>query len=228
MVDELEVINNINEVNRLLLDSLNTNKVQFGPFRGMQLLKDSVWDPQAIGLKLLGLYEYELHSTFFKAIERQPKTIVNVGCAEGYYAIGMALALLNSKVYAVDIDKQSLVLCREAIKLNQVTDRVRIPNSEKFIPKNPSLMIVDCESCEDKLFAVPEKYTNSDLIIECHELEIPGITLALEARFKDSHDIEVINPLEDFKFTFTINNVELFLQENRWGGIKWLVAWSRK
>ena len=73
--------------NRLLAASRAT--VQTGPFAGMKYVCQSTG---ALCPKLLGCYESELHPAIAKAISRQPKNIINVGCAEGYYAIGMARA----------------------------------------------------------------------------------------------------------------------------------------
>lgn len=54
------------------------------------------------------------------------RTVINVGCAEGYYAIGMARAMPDSHIYAYDIDEEAQCLCRKMAKLNSVAERVTI------------------------------------------------------------------------------------------------------
>ena len=41
------------------------------------------------------------------------QTVVNVGCAEGYYAIGMARLMPNSLFLAFDINPKAIECCRE-------------------------------------------------------------------------------------------------------------------
>jgi hypothetical protein len=51
--------------------------------------------PQAVGSalipKLLGCYEAELHGVIACALNTTYDTIIDIGCAEGYYAVGLAL-----------------------------------------------------------------------------------------------------------------------------------------
>jgi len=56
------------------------------PFAGMRLMRATSWGDGDLAPKLLGYYEAELHPAMAKAVARNPKTIVNIGCAEGYYA----------------------------------------------------------------------------------------------------------------------------------------------
>ena len=50
--------------------------------------------------KLLCCYEAELHPAIERAAARNPQLIVTIGCAEGYYAVGMARVLLAARVHA--------------------------------------------------------------------------------------------------------------------------------
>jgi len=64
------------------------NIVQAGPFAGMLLTGDTSWD--AVGdetSKLLGFYEEEIDPHLEQAIAAKPDLVLNVGCAEGYYAV---------------------------------------------------------------------------------------------------------------------------------------------
>jgi hypothetical protein len=47
--------------------------------------------------KFLGTYERELYSVIERAIELAPRYVLNIGCAEGFYAVGLALRLQMPK-----------------------------------------------------------------------------------------------------------------------------------
>ena len=79
-------------------------RVQRGPFSGMTIVPKTSWGDGDSAAKLLGVYEDELHPAVEDAIKRNPDLILNVGCAEGYYGIGLAARLPESHVIAVDIN----------------------------------------------------------------------------------------------------------------------------
>src|SRR5262249_28724052 len=76
-------------------------RIAAGPFRGMRLDYDAMPVP-AYSPKLIGTYEQELHPAIERAIDRSPSHILNVGCAEGFYAVGMAMRLPHAMIYAAD------------------------------------------------------------------------------------------------------------------------------
>jgi len=100
--------------------------VQFGPFAGMRLPDESSWSGGDGSSKLLGCYEQELHSTVEKAIARQPEVLINIGCAEGYYAVGLARRLPTAQVFAFDTDEKAQSICRLAAQLNGVENQLVI------------------------------------------------------------------------------------------------------
>src|SRR5215831_3414954 len=63
---------------------ITDDTITAGPFKGARLPVS--WRDR--GSKLLGFYEQELHPFIEAVIEWKPDVVVNVGCAEGYYAIG--------------------------------------------------------------------------------------------------------------------------------------------
>jgi hypothetical protein len=60
--------------------------VAAGPFAGMKL--DYELFPKHTSPKFLGTYEQELHGGIERAIKLYPRYVSNIGCAEGFYAIG--------------------------------------------------------------------------------------------------------------------------------------------
>src|SRR5918997_1281919 len=71
--------------------------VQAGPFRGMRysprLTASDTLLSHTLLPKLVGCYEVELHDTLAAVFKRKYRQVINIGCAEGYYAVGLALNL---------------------------------------------------------------------------------------------------------------------------------------
>lgn len=85
--------------------------VASGPFAGM---KFTVGNSEGCFLpKLLGCYELELHQHIMALRkQRQYDVIVDVGAAEGYYAVGLARLFPEARVLAHDTDEKSKPLLR--------------------------------------------------------------------------------------------------------------------
>src|SRR5579859_5362525 len=60
-------------------------RVRSGPFAGMRYVDASIGS--AYLPKLLGIYERELHPVIEEACASRPGLIVDLGAAEGYYAV---------------------------------------------------------------------------------------------------------------------------------------------
>ena len=71
---------------------------QSGPFAGMSCISEAICS--SLVPKLLGSYESELHQVLNQILETDYQNVIDIGCAEGYYAVGLALRLPNARVYA--------------------------------------------------------------------------------------------------------------------------------
>ena len=176
--------------------------VQTGPFAGMILPVNHTWgDGMDISSKLLGFYEQELHGCIEEAIASKPDLILNVGCAEGYYAIGMAMRAAGSKVLAFDINERAQAVCRQYALANHVNDRLQVMGELRaedleahLHGSSKTFLVVDCEGGELDLLqpnATPSLLF-STLLVECHDFANPLITKTLVERFSPSHRITVI------------------------------------
>ncbi|HEY5912468.1 MAG TPA: hypothetical protein VJA21_17840, partial [Verrucomicrobiae bacterium] len=76
--------------------------------------------------KLIGCYEAELHPFIEAAIGRHHTTIIDIGCAEGYYAVGLLFRLKHARAIAFDLDPRAQQLCRDLAALNAVSDRLSV------------------------------------------------------------------------------------------------------
>lgn len=173
--------------------------VQHGIFKGMKLLKKSKWGDGDLGGKLMGIYENELFPIIEQAIADEHDLIINYGCAEGVYGIGMAMKLPNSKIVMFDIDQDLLDIAKENAKLNNVNNvefSSNCNNTEYFESllsqaKNP-FVIMDCEGYEDfmlNLESVPT-LSRTSLIVEMHDFMKPGLTNNLVYKFNETHSLE--------------------------------------
>ncbi|MBL7933881.1 MAG: methyltransferase [Bacteroidia bacterium] len=155
--------------------------------------------------KLLGSYELELQPAFEEIISKQYDQILDVGCAEGYYAVGLAMRIPKATVYAYDIEAEARDLTGKMAKLNGVADRVKIESScttqtlASFPFKGRSIIISDCEGYEKNLFTKDclANLKNTDLLIETHDFMDVTISTYLEELFSKTHDLEIIRSLGD-------------------------------
>ena len=191
-------------------------KVRHGFFKGMRYPQFKSCG-SALFPKLLGTYEREVHPVLEK-ICRQPYTdIVNIGCAEGYYAVGLAMRIPNAKVYAFDVNQEAIRLCREMAALNGVGDRVITgafcdPAVLKAIPfTGTALIVCDCEGYEKKLFTseIVKFLAPHDVFVEVHDGVDINISSTMRRLFEPTHRIEVIESLDDIKKAKTYSYPEL-------------------
>jgi SAM-dependent methyltransferase len=174
--------------------------VMSGPFSGMRLRQRAV---EGASLpKLLGSYEHELHETIEAACRRDIDLVVNLGCADGYYAVGLARRMPNVTVVAVDIDEEARDVCAEVAALNGVEDRVRVSAelgadelqallAGAISQGRNCLVLCDTEGAEDELLdpASCRSLSACDVLVELHAVARPGITSRLPERFAATHDV---------------------------------------
>ena len=176
-------------------------EVQHGVFKGMKLLNKGMWGDSDIGGKLLGIYEDELHGCLRRFLDFKPDLIVNYGCAEGFYGIGMARLLPNTKVVMIDIDENCLNIAKENAELNNLQNvefNATCNNLEYFefllASSEHPLIIMDCEGYEHLMLDpinVPS-LNKASIIVEMHDCIYDGLTEQVANRFTASHSLEVI------------------------------------
>src|SRR5262245_44644341 len=72
-------------------------EVLTGPFQGLLFVNITGWG--TLTSRWLGCYEAELHPWIEAAVGRGYQRIINIGCAEGYYACGFAQRLRSAEVF---------------------------------------------------------------------------------------------------------------------------------
>ena len=196
--------------------------------------------------KLLGSYESELNGVFEEIFRNTYTTIIDVGCAEGYYAVGLARRFPNATVYAFDVNPAARELCRAMAAENGVEERVVIgefcrPDTLLEMDlQDGALIICDCEGYETTLFNddVVRHLKTSDIVVELHDCDDIGISSFVEGQFKFSHNIRSILSVDDIQKAKTYQYPELegcslplrhyLLAEKRRSIMEWFYIRSRK
>jgi hypothetical protein len=178
-----------------LYNSAEEVRVLTGPFAGMKYHNTSSFGP--ITPKWLGSYESEIQDLVEQMCKDQYENIVNVGSAEGYYAVGFACKSTMSRVLAFDIDPLARREVVELAKRNGVSDRLDVGSAcwrLDWVPRGKNLLFVDIEGAEVE-FLDPRStpyLLEFDILVELHELA--RLARDLEAlfreRFGSTHVIE--------------------------------------
>jgi hypothetical protein len=171
--------------------------IQSGPFAGMPYV--STARGSVYPAKLIGSYEIEIHDFIKRIMATSYPVIVDIGCAEGYYAVGFAKHKPNTIVYAFDMDDRAIELCRQLAAKNGVAERVITrgrcdPADLAALPLANSLVFCDCEGFEAELLrpeAIPQ-LREADVLVELHDCFAPGVTEMIRSRFAATHDIEIV------------------------------------
>jgi len=187
-------------------------RVRSGPFLGMRYIDNSVGS--AYIPKLLGIYERELHRVIESACNAGFSLIVDIGAAEGYYAVGMATRNPGARVEAFEMDPTGLKALKEMAALNGVGDRISIRGKcevstlQSTLEHEPGryLIICDVEGYEETLLdpCLVTTLGAASILVELHDFLIPGITDLLKERFSSTHRIEHIwqEPRDSSDFPF--------------------------
>jgi hypothetical protein len=168
--------------------------VQSGPFAGLSFPRRAVGHGLLLP-KLIGTYEDELHSAIEAAVGRDPELVIDIGAAEGYYAVGLARRLPGRPVIAVDTDPEARRLCAHVAEHNGVTDAVEVragvgaAEFRTLIDRKRVLAVVDCEGCEGDLITGGdrESLAATELIIEVHDFVRPGTSERLIEHLAGTH-----------------------------------------
>jgi hypothetical protein len=224
-------------VARRVADELGLT-VRSGPFEGMQYVERAVGAPHladCLPAKLLGCYEQELHPAIERQLQAGYSTIVNVGAADGYYAVGLALRAPEARVHAFEVDEGRRELCEEIARVNGVAERVETGGAcaPEWLAalEGDCLLVMDCEGCEVSLLG-PEQAASlpgSALIVELHDFIDPRSSSVAD-RFRGTHEVKLVDAAARHCGQFPEleflgwKNRELAVSEVRSHSTRWLVA----
>lgn len=193
-VFELSVAHRVSALGRSLVSALG-DTVATGPFAGMRY-QPGVSEGCVIP-KMLGCYEQELHEEMLRVAAESYDTVLNIGCAEGYYAVGLARLLPGALVHASDIDPKARERAAGNARQNGVEDRIRIAGEFAYgdfatYAGRRVFLICDIEGAEYELLdpAKAPALSSFDMVVELH----PGAACSAEefiARFAATHECRI-------------------------------------
>lgn len=170
--------------------------VLHGPFAGLEYGEDVT---QAA--KLAGVYERELHGAVEELVAAAPGVVVNVGCGEGYYAVGLARRLPQSAVLAHDLNPDERSRCADLARRNGVADRVDVRglcdvDALNALPADGVALVLDCEGAELDLLRpdlVPAM-ASWPVLVELHDFDGLEASTTIPARFARTHEVVRLEP----------------------------------
>lgn len=168
--------------------------VQAGIFAGMEYSSQAT--EGSLLARLVGSYEAGLAPHIEETVADGIDCVIDVGCAEGYYAVGLARRYPHLTVHAHDISEKAQAACRELANRNGVANRVIVGGEfkptdfESFSHRRP-LVLVDAEGAELDILRpdISPSLARMVLIVETHDVWRPGARAELLERFTPSHEI---------------------------------------
>ncbi len=195
------------QLHRQILDRIERpGEVVQGPFRGMRYI--SVAYCSEVLPKLLGTYECELVPAIEAICGAGCDRIVDIGAAEGYYAVGMALRNPEAMIIGFEMNPTARFYLRRLSRSNGVEDRIQIEGTcdtetlrEALEGAHLPAVICDCEGAEDGLLRPDrvESLRRALIVVETHDgMEtgdgvLEGVSRRIQERFASSHHVEVID-----------------------------------
>jgi hypothetical protein len=184
---------------RWLVLATSLQRVVAGPFTGTRLDLSPLSQRQLLGY-ILGTQELELHDVMEQIIARQYGAILNIGAADGYYAVGLAVRSPRTQVAAFEMLAELHPIIVRTARANRVEERVSVHGKCDLsafrtvlqTASHPILVLMDVEGGELALLDPLEatELEDVDILVETHDMFAPGCTETLTRRFQPTHNIE--------------------------------------
>ena len=184
---------------RLLQRLKKSQTVVGGPFKGMRSHGEAVCG--AVAPKIMGVYESELAPFFVKSSAIPFQHIIDIGAAEGYYAVGCAMLWPQATVTAFETTEEGRRLFIRNVKLNGLQSRVNVMGycgqeqlQASMFNGPPSLVIVDIEGAESHLLkpqSIPT-LANAHIIVEIHDYLDGSLGDTVSSQLDSTHVVEEV------------------------------------
>lgn len=169
-----------------------------GPFAGTRTLGTSAGSVSSP--KILGTYEMELHPLWSAGWLGRFRTIVNLGCGEGFYLAAIAHLLRSHRLplpslSGYDLDPSALAKARRLLAANGVESATLAATGwedDLAADAAPVLLLCDIEGAEATALdpaAVP-RLASTAIVCEVHDDPGSDTTMRLlVGRFRDTHRV---------------------------------------
>lgn len=193
---------------RMDADNLFEKKVAYGPFKGMLLSDEVWWGKYDLLSKYLGQYEEHVMDEVL-SLSKSFDHFIDIGAADGYYAIGVLKGNLFSSSTCFEISPKGQHVINSNADLNGVSGQLSVFGeanvndiSREIKRKGPSLVLCDIEGAEFDLFSLEmlEVLKDCAVIIELHDSFLPQFLerrkqlISNAEKFFDVHYLVRANP----------------------------------
>lgn len=165
--------------------------VTYGPFTGLLLSDTSWWGAADRGSMLLGVYEQEVLESIV-SLSQERKIFVDLGAADGYYAVGAVFSGLFEHAIAFEMSEEGQSAIAQNARRNSVSDRIEILgiadsrtlskiHQDDCLDLGQVLMLIDIEGAEFELLTseILEEFRQAAIVVEIHDfLEADGQKVA--------------------------------------------------
>jgi hypothetical protein len=176
-----------------------SSTVVAGPFRGMRYLRYSTYG--AYIAKLIGTYEREIAEALELELSTAPTHVIDVGGAEGYYAVGVLTRLPAARVTVFEMSELARTAIGDLARLNGVSDRIDVrgrcePSDLEacLVQTGATLVIMDVEGFEAELLnpvACPH-LAQADVLVEVHDFKVAGCSQRVLAQLEQTHRATIL------------------------------------
>lgn len=187
-----------------ILEEKYDHVVAYGPFKGMKLSDDIWWSRNDRITQTLGIYEEHVVERLKEFSAQGVRRFIDIGAADGYFAIGMAFSKIYSKVVAYEIETIGQKRITENAAINRCEDLVSVFGEANYSSlKNllsedlKSSILVDIEGAEYQLLdeETLSLMSNCYLICELHPWVVDDgyqLQRKLIERAKKNFNVELI------------------------------------
>jgi hypothetical protein len=156
--------------------------VAYGPFKGLKMSEKTWWSRPSRAAMFLGIYEQEVLQSLMDTPD-DCDTFIDIGAADGYYAVGSLVCGKFSSVYCFEMSDRGRQAILNNAAMNGKQNHIKIfgkadSNIDQYLPEGKlekSVILVDIEGAEFDLLTpvLFEKMKDSIIIVEIHEWRVP-------------------------------------------------------
>ena len=150
-----------NYLNRKII-KISNSKVMSGIYKSTYLENKSHWSKFDYASKLLGFYEEQIQNLIVDVQKKNNlKTLINIGCGDGYHALGLVKNKFFTKSICYDISLEARNILETNVKSNNLNDKFIIRKEANIdeikkdlqkIKSEETLFLIDIEGAEFTLF----------------------------------------------------------------------------
>ena len=175
--------------------------VQYGIFKNLKMNHDISWGRGDIASKIYGFYENKIQQ---KLKDINNPILIDIGAADGFFAIGSLKSKICEFCYAFEETKKSRENLSKTAKINNVQNKLSIigkVTKDNFFTLLPSkinfsevTILCDIEGGEFDFFSdeILATIRDSNIIIEIHKNHNKNLEIDLLERVKKYFDVSII------------------------------------